>query len=70
MCPRTVEVLAEACKEAGTPCIVGDPRGESVELMAAARQRGKPALPAADLSSGVWVVSRASIRPADCPCWA
>ena len=45
------------------------PGGVSVELMAAARQRGKSALPAADLSSGVWVVSRASIRPADCLCW-
>ena len=35
----TVEVLAEAFKEAGTPFIVGHPGGESVELMEAARQR-------------------------------
>src|SRR5438552_15928409 len=35
----TVEVLAEAFKEAGTPCIVGHPGGESVELMDAARER-------------------------------
>ena len=31
----TVEVLAEAFKEAGTPFIVGHPGGESVELMEA-----------------------------------
>jgi acetolactate synthase I/II/III large subunit len=31
--PTTVEVLAEAFKEAGTPLIVGHPGGESVELM-------------------------------------
>src|ERR1044072_8176864 len=36
----TVEVLADAFKEAGTPFIVGHPGGESVELMEAARQRG------------------------------
>jgi len=36
----TVEVLAEAFKQAGTPFIVGHPGGESVELMEAARQRG------------------------------
>jgi acetolactate synthase-1/2/3 large subunit len=35
----TVEVLADAFKEAGTPFIVGHPGGESVELMEAARQR-------------------------------
>ncbi len=35
----TVEVLASAFKEAGTPFIVGHPGGESVELMEAARQR-------------------------------
>ena len=35
----TVEVLAEAFKEAGTPFIVGHPGGESVELMEAARLR-------------------------------
>ena len=35
----TVEVLAEAFKEAGTPFIVGHPGGELVELMEAARQR-------------------------------
>jgi acetolactate synthase I/II/III large subunit len=33
----TVEVLAEAFNEAGTPFIVGHPGGESVELMEAAR---------------------------------
>lgn len=37
--PTTVEVLAEAFKDAGTPFIVGHPGGESVELMDAARQR-------------------------------
>src|SRR5919206_5385409 len=36
----TVEVLAAAFKDAGTPFIVGHPGGESVELMEAARQRG------------------------------
>src|SRR5215510_1805199 len=36
----TVEVLAEAFKQAGTPFIVGHPGGESVELMEAARQIG------------------------------
>src|SRR5262249_55096037 len=36
----TVEVLAQAFKDAGTPFIVGHPGGESVELMEAARQRG------------------------------
>lgn len=36
----TVEVLADAFKEAGTPFIVGHPGGESVELMEAARLRG------------------------------
>ncbi len=36
----TVEVLADAFKEAGTPFIVGHPGGESVELMEAARVRG------------------------------
>ena len=36
----TVEVLAEAFKEAGTPFMVGHPGGESVELMEAGRQRG------------------------------
>ena len=35
----TVEVLAAAFKEAGTPFIVGHPGGELVELMEAARQR-------------------------------
>jgi acetolactate synthase-1/2/3 large subunit len=35
----TVEVLADAFKEAGTPFIVGHPGGESVELMEAGRQR-------------------------------
>jgi acetolactate synthase-1/2/3 large subunit len=35
----TVEVLATAFNEAGTPFIVGHPGGESVELMEAARQR-------------------------------
>ena len=34
----TVEVMAEAFKDAGTPFIVGHP-GKSVELMEAARQR-------------------------------
>ena len=37
--PTTVEVLAEAIRDAGTPFIVGHPGGESVELMDAARQR-------------------------------
>jgi len=36
----TVEVLAEAFQQAGTPFIVGHPGGESVELMDAARKRG------------------------------
>ena len=36
----TVEVLADAFKEMGTPFIVGHPGGESVELMDAARERG------------------------------
>lgn len=36
----TVEVLADAFKEAGIPFLVGHPGGESVELMEAARQRG------------------------------
>src|SRR2546427_471744 len=35
----TVEVLATAFKDAGTPFIVGHPGGESVELMEAGRQR-------------------------------
>ncbi len=35
----TVEVMASAFKEAGTPFIVGHPGGELVELMEAARQR-------------------------------
>jgi len=35
----TVEVLATAFKDAGTPFIVGHPGGESVELMEAARRR-------------------------------
>ena len=35
----TVEVLAPAFKDAGTPFIVGHPGGKSVELMEAARQR-------------------------------
>ena len=35
----TVEVLADAFKEAGTPFIVGHPGGELVELMEAGRQR-------------------------------
>ena len=35
----TVEVLADAFKEAGTPFLVGHPGGESVELMEAARIR-------------------------------
>jgi hypothetical protein len=37
--PTTVEVLAEAFEEAGTPFIVGHPGGESVELIEAAPQR-------------------------------
>jgi len=37
--PTTVEVLADAIKDAGTPFIVGHPGGESVELMDAARRR-------------------------------
>jgi acetolactate synthase I/II/III large subunit len=35
----TVDVLATAFKQAGTPFIVGHPGGESVELMEAGRQR-------------------------------
>src|ERR1700760_1653141 len=35
----TVEVLAAAFRDAGTPFIVGHPGGESVELLEAARQR-------------------------------
>ncbi|WP_432349168.1 thiamine pyrophosphate-binding protein (plasmid) [Shinella yambaruensis] len=35
----TVEVLADAIKESGTPFIVGHPGGETVELMDAASQR-------------------------------
>jgi acetolactate synthase-1/2/3 large subunit len=35
----TVEVMADAFKESGTPFIVGHPGGETVELMDAARQR-------------------------------
>ena len=35
----TVEVIADAIKEAGTPFIAGHPGGESVELMEALRQR-------------------------------
>ena len=35
----TVEVLAQAFSDAGTPFIVGHPGGESVELMEAARER-------------------------------
>jgi acetolactate synthase-1/2/3 large subunit len=35
----TVEVMADAFKEAGTPFLVGHPGGESVELMEAARKR-------------------------------
>ena len=42
--PTTVEVLAEAFKEAGTPFIVGHPGGESVELIDAARERNMPFL--------------------------
>ena len=38
--PSTVEVMAEAFQQAGTPFIVGHPGGESVELMEAARERG------------------------------
>ena len=38
--PTTVEVLAQAFKDMGTPFIVGHPGGESVELMQAAQQRG------------------------------
>ncbi len=36
----TVEVLAEAFRDCGTPFIVGHPGGESVELMQAAREKG------------------------------
>jgi acetolactate synthase-1/2/3 large subunit len=36
----TVEVMAEAFEEAGTPFIVGHPGGESVEQMEATRRRG------------------------------
>jgi acetolactate synthase I/II/III large subunit len=39
--PTTVEVLADAIKDAGTPFIVGHPGGESVELMGAARTWGE-----------------------------
>lgn len=35
----TVEVMADAFKESGTPFIVGHPGGETVELMDAVRQR-------------------------------
>src|SRR3954466_12579424 len=38
--PSTVEVMAEAFQQAGTPFIVGHPGGESVELMQAVRERG------------------------------
>src|SRR5215212_10693707 len=38
--PSTVEVMAEAFHQAGTPFIVGHPGGESVELMQAVRERG------------------------------
>jgi acetolactate synthase I/II/III large subunit len=39
----TVEVLAEAIRDCGTPFLVGHPGGESVELMQAAREKGQPA---------------------------
>ena len=38
--PSTVEVMAQAFQEAGTPFIVGHPGGESVELMEAAHNLG------------------------------
>src|SRR6266545_8006522 len=38
--PSTVEVMAEAFQQAGTPFIVGHPGGESVELMQAVHERG------------------------------
>ena len=38
--PSTVEVLAEAFEEMGTPFVVGHPGGESVELMQAMQERG------------------------------
>ena len=37
--PTTVEILADAIKDAGTPFIVRHPGGEPVKLMDAARQR-------------------------------
>lgn len=37
--PTTVEVLAQAVLDSGTPFVVGHPGGESVEFMEAARQR-------------------------------
>jgi acetolactate synthase I/II/III large subunit len=41
----TVQVFAEAFKQAGTPFIVGHPGGASVELMETARQRQMRFLP-------------------------
>ncbi|MGE3909255.1 MAG: thiamine pyrophosphate-binding protein [Chloroflexota bacterium] len=38
--PSTVEVMAQAFKDAGTPFIVGHPGGESVELMEASHRLG------------------------------
>ena len=36
---NTVEVLAEAFRDVGTPFIVGHPGGDTVHLMDAARER-------------------------------
>src|SRR5258706_12881416 len=53
----TVEVLASAFKDAGTPFIVGHPGGESVELMEAARQRQLRFLPMKQEVAGAMLAS-------------
>jgi acetolactate synthase I/II/III large subunit len=53
----TVEVMAEAFDEAGTPFIVGHPGGESVELMEAARRRGMRFILVKQESAGAMLAS-------------
>ena len=59
--PSTVEVMAEAFHEAGTPFIVGHPGGESVELMEAARNRGMRFILVKQESAGAMLAATSAV---------
>jgi acetolactate synthase-1/2/3 large subunit len=66
--PSTVEVMAEAFEQAGTPFIVGHPGGASVELMEAARERGMRFILMKQESAGAMLAATGARSPGHPAC--